>query len=190
MKRGRGQGSTFPFATLESRRELRRKFVPQLFLRSLLRMRRWGIRHFSTFPIMHLFPLPPPKFCLSIVFDSSWEGCNTQEKWKTKVMHFGGEGRGGGQIRGLMGNVEVAYLPISFSLSSNSPLQKSSLKISSAQCPWLVSKRANSMKLLHFVTPTALCPFLESTDDFYGPGKLRVFNQDRRLHNFENETMT
>ena len=30
-------------------------------------------------------PLPPapPKFCITIVFDFSWEDCNTQEKWET-----------------------------------------------------------------------------------------------------------
>ena len=37
-----------------------------------------------TFPIMHL--ICPPKFCVSIVFNFSWDGCNTREKWKTKVM--------------------------------------------------------------------------------------------------------
>ena len=36
--------------------------------------------------------LPPPKFCVSIVFNFSWDGCNTQEKIKTKVMqNFGGK---------------------------------------------------------------------------------------------------
>ena len=29
-------------------------------------------------PIMHL--ICPPKFCISIVFNFSWYGCNTQEK--------------------------------------------------------------------------------------------------------------
>ena len=37
-----------------------------------------------TSPIMHL--ICPPKFCISIVFNFSWDGCNTQEIWKTKVM--------------------------------------------------------------------------------------------------------
>ena len=47
---------------------------------------------YSTFisPIMHL--IGPPRFCISIVFNFSWDGCNTQEKWKTKVMqNFGGK---------------------------------------------------------------------------------------------------
>ena len=68
----------------------------------------------STFPIMHLICSPPhslpKKVCISIVFSFSWDGCNTQEKWKTKVMQIflGGVG-GGGRIRCVMGNVEVAY---------------------------------------------------------------------------------
>ena len=42
-------------------------------------------------PIMHL--IGPSKFCISIVFNFSWDGCNTQKKWKTKVMqNFGGQG--------------------------------------------------------------------------------------------------
>ena len=49
-----------------------------------------------TSPIMHL--ICPPKFCISIVFNFSWDGCNTQEKWKTKVMQ-----NFGGQIRCIMG---------------------------------------------------------------------------------------
>ena len=37
------------------------------------------------------------QFCMSIVFKFSWDGCNTQEKWKTKAMQiffffFGGGG--------------------------------------------------------------------------------------------------
>ena len=41
------------------------------------------IRHFHL-SIMHL--VCPPKFCIRIVFIFFWDGCNTQEKWKTKVM--------------------------------------------------------------------------------------------------------
>ena len=34
-----------------------------------------------TSPIMHLiFPPPPPKFCVRIVFNFSWDSCNTQER--------------------------------------------------------------------------------------------------------------
>ena len=46
-----------------------------------------------TSPIMHL--ICPPKFCITIIFNFSWDGCNLQEKWKTtwKVMqNFGGGG--------------------------------------------------------------------------------------------------
>ena len=37
---------------------------------------------------MHLVYLPPPphKFCLTIVFDFSWDDCNTQKKLETMVM--------------------------------------------------------------------------------------------------------
>ena len=46
----------------------------------------------STFPIMHL--ICSPKFCISVVFNFSWDGCNTQEKWKTNVMQkFGGSNK-------------------------------------------------------------------------------------------------
>ena len=46
----------------------------------------------------------PPEFCTSIVFSIYWDGCNTQEKWKTKVIQKFGGGRGG-QIRYIMGDV-------------------------------------------------------------------------------------
>ena len=41
---------------------------------------------------------------LSIVFNFSWDGCNSQEKWNTKVVSNFGE-----QIRYIMGDVQVAY---------------------------------------------------------------------------------
>ena len=53
-------------------------------------------------PIMNL--ICPPKFCISIVFNFSWDGCNTQEKWNTNVIQ-----NFGGQIRCIMGGVQVAY---------------------------------------------------------------------------------
>ena len=66
-----------------------------------------------TYPIMHLIcspPLPPAKFCISIVFNSSWDGCNTQEKWKTKVMQFFfGGGGGGGQLGYIIGCASSVY---------------------------------------------------------------------------------
>ena len=41
-----------------------------------------------TSPIMHL--ICPPKFFISIIFIFFWDGCNTQEKWKTtwKIMQI------------------------------------------------------------------------------------------------------
>ena len=55
-----------------------------------------------TSPVMCL--LCPPKFCISIIFNFSWDGCNIKEKWKTpwKVMQ-----NLGGQIRCIMGDVQV-----------------------------------------------------------------------------------
>ena len=46
----------------------------------------WLIRHLH---ICHNAPYFRPKVCISIVFNFSWDGCNTQENWKTKVMHYG-----------------------------------------------------------------------------------------------------
>ena len=72
-----------------------------------------GSSRFQHFHISHNAPhlLPPhplpKKVCLSIVFSFSWDGCNTQEKWKTKAMQI--FFLGGGRIRCVMGNVEVAY---------------------------------------------------------------------------------
>ena len=58
-----------------------------------------------TSPIMHL--ICPLKFCISIVFNFSCDGYNTQEKWKTKVMQ-----NSRGQIRCIMGDVQVANIRI------------------------------------------------------------------------------
>ena len=44
-----------------------------------------------------------PKFCLNIFFNFSWDGCNNQEKLKTKVMQNFGR-----QIRCIEGDVQVA----------------------------------------------------------------------------------
>ena len=38
---------------------------------------------------MHL--VYPPKFCITIVFEFSWDDCNTQEKLETMVMQNVGE---------------------------------------------------------------------------------------------------
>ena len=54
-----------------------------------------------TSPILHL--ICSPKFCMSVVFNFSWDDCNTQEKWKTNAMQNFGR-----QIRCTMGDVQVA----------------------------------------------------------------------------------
>ena len=53
-------------------------------------------------PKCTLFAPPPSQFCIIIVFNFSWDGCNTQEKWKTKVMQNFGE-----QTRCIMWDVQV-----------------------------------------------------------------------------------
>ena len=57
----------------------------------------------------------PPKFCITIVFNLSWDSCNTQEKWKTKVMqNFGGQidrfRSRGQQLCKLLGIKESFYI--------------------------------------------------------------------------------
>ena len=44
----------------------------------------------------------PKTFCISIVVNFSWDGCNTKEKRKTKVMQNFGK-----QIRCIMGDLQV-----------------------------------------------------------------------------------
>ena len=81
-------------------------------LKSVLTIRHLHISHNAS-----CLPLPPspsfPKFCMSIVFDFSWDGYKTQENWKTKVMqnffffgggvHYGKCGSGVWCGRGLRG---------------------------------------------------------------------------------------
>ena len=65
----------------------------------------------STFPIMHL--TCPPQFCITFVFDFSWVLQASQEKLRTMLMqNFFLGGGGEGQIRCIMGDVEVAYVMI------------------------------------------------------------------------------
>ena len=48
-----------------------------------------------TSSIMHL--ICPPKFCISIIFNLSWDGCNIQKKWKTAwtvLQNLGGGKKG------------------------------------------------------------------------------------------------
>ena len=54
-------------------------------------------------PIMHHSPLPPLKFCITFVFHFSWVLQPSQEKLKTILMQ-----NLGGQIRCIMGDVQVA----------------------------------------------------------------------------------
>ena len=53
-----------------------------------------GIQCIRHFHIPHNTPCFPPKFCISIVFSFSWDDCNTQGKWKTKVMQILGGKQG------------------------------------------------------------------------------------------------
>ena len=43
------------------------------------------------FHIVHNAPCLPPKLCITIVLDFSWDDCNTQEKLETMVMENSGE---------------------------------------------------------------------------------------------------
>ena len=61
----------------------------------------WVIHHLH---ISHNAPYLPPKFFIRFGFKFSSDGCNTQEKWKTKVMQ-----NFGGHTRSIMGDVPVAY---------------------------------------------------------------------------------
>ena len=53
-----------------------------------------------TSPIVHL--VCPPNVCIGIVFSSSWDDCNNQEKWKTKVMQNFGR-----QTRCILGHMQM-----------------------------------------------------------------------------------
>ena len=61
-----------------------------------------GVNKFNFFLIRHFhvghnalcLPSPPYKFCLTIVFDFSWDDCNTQKKLETMVMDKLGGGGG------------------------------------------------------------------------------------------------
>ena len=58
-------------------------------------------------------PPPPPKFCITFVFHSPGYYSRPKRNWKQCLCHFfWGGGRGGGlwgQIRCIMGHVQVAY---------------------------------------------------------------------------------
>ena len=54
----------------------------------------------------------PPKFCISMVFNFSWDGCNTQEKKKSKIMEkfLGGGGVGANKVH--YGRCAMGYIHI------------------------------------------------------------------------------
>ena len=54
----------------------------------------------STWPIIHF--VSPPKFCISIVFNFSWDIQSSQEKLKIMLMQ-----NFGGLTKCIMGNVEM-----------------------------------------------------------------------------------
>ena len=56
-------------------------FLPKLNSRLLLA--KLSVIRLAHLPKYNVFA---PKFCISIVFNFSLDACNTQEKWKTKVM--------------------------------------------------------------------------------------------------------
>ena len=53
--------------------------------------------------------ISPKKFCISIVFNSLGTAVYPGEMKIKGYAKFGGRGAGGGQIRCIMGNVELAY---------------------------------------------------------------------------------
>ena len=56
------------------------------------------IHHFHINHNAPCLPPPPPQFCLTIVFDFSWDDCTTHEKFEMMVMQifFRAGSRGGG----------------------------------------------------------------------------------------------
>ena len=56
----------------------------------ILIYRTWAIRHFL---VDHNAPCFPPNICTTIVFNFSWDDCNTQERLETVAMQkFGHTG--------------------------------------------------------------------------------------------------
>ena len=116
------------FATSETRRGLA-KCVPQLFPESLPGTRRSAIRHFYiSHNAPYLPPAPCPKFCITYVFHFSWLLQPSQEEIENNayaIFFFLG---GGGGIRCIMGNLEVAYWPFIFLSLVTVPVPFSLLK--------------------------------------------------------------
>ena len=51
---------------------------------------------FTIFTLTTMHLVYPPKFCIAIAFDFSWNDWNTQEKLETMFMQFFFSGAGGG----------------------------------------------------------------------------------------------
>ena len=69
-------------------------------------VRSWPMKRKKNLLRMIIHLVCPPKLCISIVFNSSWDHCNTQEKLKTKGLYFLC-GRGG-KTRCIIGEVVIA----------------------------------------------------------------------------------
>ena len=63
------------------------------------------IRHLYVSPSASYLPPPPTKFCITIVFHLNYS--HPKRNWKQCLSKIWGVGRGVGQIRCLMGDVQV-----------------------------------------------------------------------------------
>ena len=68
---------------------------------------------------MHLICLQ--KFCISIVFNFSWDSCNTQDKWKAKGMQNLGGGGGVGANKVHYGRCASGGYPVERYRYPNNP---------------------------------------------------------------------
>ena len=92
-------------------------------------------------------------FCISIVFIFSWDGCNTQEKWKTKVMQ-----NFGAQVRCIIADVQVAYWkPYMKCENLRMTYEKSARGVTNVREAWkwvheLCMKRGNNLRITSFMS--------------------------------------
>ena len=69
--------------------DLKRVYSGYLQKMTLLKSRwRRSICRIHHFHLRHNEPCLPPKICITILFDFSWDDCNTQEKLETMVMQI------------------------------------------------------------------------------------------------------